>query len=135
MSKPWVLYNRDCKVCRRAVWVTGFLLGRGYVNFVPLQKDWVRKLFSLTADTLLEEMKLLTVDRSKLGGADAVLYLAGQVFWMKPIVAIMELPLIRDWVHKTYRWVARKRYCLEGGCALPGIVGDTGRFQNRKQLG
>lgn len=118
-NKPWVFYDRDCKVCRRAVWVTGCFLGRRNVNFVPLQKDWVRKLFGLTADTVLQEMKLLTVDRRKLGGADAVLYLASRVAWMKPIVVALKLPFLRTWVHRTYRWVASRRYCLEGGCVLP----------------
>ena len=55
----------------------GSLLGQANVNFVPLQKDWVRKLFGLTQKNLLEEIKLLKVDRSKLGRADAVLHLAG----------------------------------------------------------
>jgi len=118
-NKPWVFYDRNCRLCRRAVWLTGCLLGRANVNFVPLQKDWVRKLFGLTQENLLEEMKLLTAERSKLGGADAVLHLAGRVFWLKPIVIILKLRWFRGWVYKIYSWVARRRYCLEGGCALP----------------
>ena len=99
----------------------GSLLGRANVNFVPLQKDWARKLFGLTQENLLEEIKLLTVDRSKLGGADAVLHLAGKVFWLKPIVTILRLQWFRGWVYKVYSWVDRRRYCLEGGCPLPDL--------------
>ncbi len=120
-GRPWVFYDRNCKVCRGAVWVTGCLLGRANVNFVPLQENWVRKLFGLTQENLLEEMKLLTVDRSKLGGADAVLYIAGRVYWMKPIVAVLKLRCFRGWIHRIYSWFARRRYCLEGGCRLPDI--------------
>ncbi len=118
-NKPWVFYDRDCRLCRRAVWVTGFLLGRSNVRFVPLQNDWVRKLFNLSSKSHFEEMKLLTTDRKRLGGADAVMYLAGRVGWMRPIVSVLKLSVFRKCVHHTYRWVARRRYCLEGGCALP----------------
>lgn len=99
----------------------GSLLGRANVNFVPLQKDWARKLFGLTQENLLEEIKLLTVDRSKLGGADAVLHLAGKVFWSKRIITILKLRWVRTRVYKIYSWVARRKYCLEGGCALPDL--------------
>lgn len=118
-NRLWVFYDRNCKICRRAVWVTGRLLGRDNVNFVPLQKDWVRRLFGLTRENWWEEMKLLTVDRRKLGGADAVLYRAGRVRWMKPIVAVLGFRWFRHPVRAIYKWVARKRF----GSGDPTISG------------
>lgn len=50
------------------------------------------------AKNLLEEIKLLTEDRSKLGRADAVLHLAGKVFWLKEIVTIFKFRWLRGWV-------------------------------------
>ena len=99
----------------------GSLLGQANVNFVPLQKDWVRKLFGLTQKNLVEEIKLLKVDRSKLGRADAVLHLAGKVFCLKEIVTILKLRWFRGWVYKIYSWVATRKYCMEGGCELPDL--------------
>ncbi len=125
-NKPWVFYDQDCAICRRAVWVTRLLLGKGTATYVPLQNDWVRKLFGLSSETLLEEMKLLTVDRRRLGGADAILYLMGRVWWLGSLAGILGIRPIHVWVDRMYRWVARRRYCLEGGCALPAREGNVG---------
>ncbi len=121
---PWVFYDGDCSVCRRAVWVVGRVLGRRNVAFVKLQENWVGKLFALKRDIGLEEMKLLTVDRRRLGGADAILYLMGRVWWLRPLAAFLRLPPLIGCTCATYLWVARHRYCFTGRCAInPGPTG------------
>ena len=52
--------------------------------------------------------------------ADAVVHLAGQLWWAWPLWLLGQLPPGRAFIQRIYRWIAAHRYCHGGRCELPG---------------
>ncbi len=77
-------------------------------------------------------MELVTSDGKILGGADAVIELAGQIWWGWPLWALAQIPGSRPLLRALYRGIAARRYCVGGGCqrpATPPIGGRKAGFQ------
>jgi hypothetical protein len=83
-----------------------------------LQDPRVPELLGLPFDKLLREMRLLTSDGNQYGGADALIYLAGRIWWAWPVYAAAHLPGVRGALRAAYRWFAPRRSCLNGVCTL-----------------
>lgn len=108
----WIFYDGDCSSCRSmAKRFTRTFDARGFC-FEPLQKSSVQARLRLTRTEALEEMRVLTVDGTIFHGADAVIYLAHQVWWAKPLAFLARLPWLHSLVHRTYRHVAAHRHCV-----------------------
>ena len=88
---------------------------RGF-GFAALQDPRVQALLDLPADELLREMRVAASDGNIYGGARAVLYLAGQIWWAWPLYAIAKLPGVPHMLEACYRWFADHRTCLSGSC-------------------
>lgn len=56
-------------------------------------------------------MRVLTRDGCVFGGADAVIFLARQVWWMRPLAWIARLPGATAVLRSLYRRVAARRHC------------------------
>ncbi|MEM9160007.1 MAG: MBOAT family protein [Verrucomicrobiota bacterium] len=119
MNKPWVFYDGECGVCLGALKLLRFVLGAERFEEAKLQEGWVRRLFGLPAGTPPDEMKLLTGDRKPMGGVDALIYLAGFVWWLRPFHYLARADWIYPTVRRAYVWFAANRYCVNGVCALP----------------
>ena len=114
----WVFYDGQCPICSR--WVSRFtnaLLRRRYLT-VPLQRGWVQERLALDADAAITEMHVITVDGTHLGGADAVVFLAGRIWWVRPLALLGKLPGVRRLFASAYRFIARRRYCGKGSCSI-----------------
>ena len=116
----WVLYDGDCELCR--AWA-----GRGYrvlqrrgFKLAALQLPWVRAKFGLDAETLLTEMRLITMDGRSLGGADALIEIARAIWWAWPLSVFARVPGARPLLRRAYRWLAARRHCSSGACGLSG---------------
>ncbi|HKS30974.1 MAG TPA: MBOAT family protein, partial [Chthoniobacterales bacterium] len=68
----------------------------------------------------LEEMDVLTSEGENIAGADAVIFLAQQIWWAWPVVLIAKLPGIHPVLERGYRWVAARRGCNPIACDLKG---------------
>jgi len=107
----WIFYDADCSSCRAlALRLEGFFAARGF-RFEPLQREWVQKRLMLTKEEALEEMRVLTSAGEVFGGADAVLFLARQVWWAAPLASLARLHLVHGMLDRLYRWVAARRTC------------------------
>jgi predicted DCC family thiol-disulfide oxidoreductase YuxK len=118
MSEGWVLYDGECGFCKS--WIDRLhpsLRSRGF-KVAPLQEAWVQKRLKLPADKLLEEMRVITPDQQVLGGADAVVYLAGQIPWGWPLYAVSFIPGIKRLLHVIYRFVASHRHYFSSTCSI-----------------
>ncbi len=113
-SEPrgWVFYDGRCPICRGGAEQFHRVLHTRGFGLAPLQTPWVQTRLGLKSDLSLEEMKVLTHDGHVFGGADALIYLAGQVWWAWPLSVLFRLPGMRRLAWELYRWVARHRYCL-----------------------
>ncbi|HZJ16831.1 MAG TPA: DCC1-like thiol-disulfide oxidoreductase family protein [Chthoniobacteraceae bacterium] len=122
-TSVWIFYDRDCRSCSELALRFRSVFARRSFTFVPLQEPWVRTKLALSAAETLAEMRVLTPDGTVLGGADAVVLLARQVWWMSPLSWIAQLPGGRGVLQSLYRWIAARRHCavsrLEPGSSLP----------------
>ena len=91
---------------------------RGF-GIATLQDPRVREQLSLPERELLAELRVLAQDGRQFGGADAIVYLARQVWWAWPLVAIAYMPGARRLLRAAYRYVAARRYCIAGTCSIP----------------
>ncbi|CAN5682971.1 hypothetical protein BH20VER1_BH20VER1_30940 [soil metagenome] len=107
--RGWILYDRDCRACsafaRRA---TPTFARRGF-EFAALQEPWVQQQLGLTQEEALREMRVLSRDGGTHGGADAVIFLAHQVWWMAPLPGLAQFSPVRALLHRLYRFVAANR--------------------------
>ena len=123
--RGWILYDGDCRYCVAAAkQFEGLLARRGFV-FLPLQTPWVQERLGLEPDAPLQEMRVLTVDRRDFGGADAVIFLAQQMWWSTPFAVLATLPGIHGAVDRTYRWIAAHRGCTHLACKRAKLPGSA----------
>ena len=114
--RGWILYDGECRFCIAAANRFQQLFARRGFAFVPLQTTWVQRRLGLKPGAPLEEMRVLTARGDDFGGADAVLYLARQIWWLRPIGWLGTLPLLHSAIDFSYRWVAARRGCTHLNC-------------------
>jgi predicted DCC family thiol-disulfide oxidoreductase YuxK len=112
----WLVYDGECALCMRLVrWFRRPLEQRGYA-LVPLQSPWIAARlhisYGVLPEDLLKEMRLLTGDGRCLGGSDAALHLAREIWWAWPFWALGKLPGVRALLDLGYRAVAQHRHCV-----------------------
>jgi predicted DCC family thiol-disulfide oxidoreductase YuxK len=118
--RGWVFFDRDCSVCtslarrfRRPLEARGF-------GLAALQDPRVQALLSLPQEDLLREMRVATTRGKIYGGAEAIVYLAGQIWWAWPLHALARLPGLPRVLDASYRWFADHRTCAAGVCSASG---------------
>ena len=110
----WILYDAECRMCREMMRrFEKTFTSRGFV-FAPLQLE-------LKPGERSTEMRVRTADGREFGGADAVLFLAGFVWWGRPLLWFAKVPGAKKILHRIYREVASRRSCDDGACLLPEV--------------
>jgi predicted DCC family thiol-disulfide oxidoreductase YuxK len=90
---------------------------RGF-HLAPLQAPWVRPALKLSQEELLDELRVLTADDAIYGGADALIYLAEQIPWARPLAYAARLPGMKFLLRAAYRWIAHQRHTISRACAV-----------------
>jgi predicted DCC family thiol-disulfide oxidoreductase YuxK len=117
-AKGWLFFDGDCRFCvRTARWLSPILTRRGF-GLAPLQDPRVGALLGLERQELLRELRFLMSDGAQYGGADAVLAVARQIWWMTPLVWISRVPGSMKFLHRCYRFVAERRSCSAVSCRV-----------------
>lgn len=120
----WILYDADCAMCTGLVTRTEAVFRARGFGFAPLQEAWVQQRLGLSPEQSLSEMRVLTFDGRTLSGADAIVYLASEIrqtyssCWAWLLRLAGKLPLGMQLLRCGYRWVAARRSCRQGACAL-----------------
>src|SRR5690242_17483807 len=123
-ASGWVFYDGECEFCRSlARRFRSSLQKRGF-GLAPLQDPRVATLLGLAPNLLLQEMRVLTDGGEVLGGAQAVTFLAGKIWWAWPVHAASKLPGMRLLLRGAYRWVADHRHC--SNCAVGPVSKNVG---------
>ncbi|HKP92343.1 MAG TPA: DUF393 domain-containing protein, partial [Chthoniobacterales bacterium] len=107
----WIFYDEDCSLCRDLALRFELVFAKRGFHFEPLQRAWVQERLNLTAEQALEEMRVLTSAGAVFGGADAVIFLARQLWWAAPFASIARFSYIHALLDRIYRWVAAHRTC------------------------
>src|SRR5437870_5633819 len=114
--RGWILYDGDCRSCTASARRFDRTFRRRRFLFLPLQTNWVMKRLDLEPGAPLEEMRVLTADGRDIGGADAVIFLARQIWWAQPFAALARLPGMHKLLDRGYRWIAAHRGCEHITC-------------------
>jgi predicted DCC family thiol-disulfide oxidoreductase YuxK len=115
-ARGWLFFDAECGFCTRiARWLRPILLRRG-LAVAPLQDVRVGALLGLPEAELLRELRFLLSDGKQTGGADAVLALAREIWWARPLVWVSSIPGMMAVLRRGYRWVAARRSCAAMHC-------------------
>lgn len=116
-ARGWLFFDADCKFCTRIARWLAPILERRNLGVAPLQDRRVSALLGLTPQELLREIRFLHCDGHHTGGADAVLDVAREIWWARPVVWLSKLPGMMRVLHSGYHWVAAQRSCAAEQCA------------------
>jgi predicted DCC family thiol-disulfide oxidoreductase YuxK len=110
-AKGWLFFDAECVFCTRlARWLEPILARRGFA-VAPLQDTRVGALLGMPRQELLRELRFLHSDGRHYGGAGAVLAVAREVWWARPLVWLAAIPGVMSILHAGYSWVASRRSC------------------------
>ncbi len=110
-AKGWLFFDADCAFCTRiATWLAPILYRRD-MAVAPLQDPRVGALLGLSRKELLYELRFLLSDGTQYGGADAVLAVAREIWWARPLVWLSMIPGAAEILRASYRWIAGRRSC------------------------
>jgi predicted DCC family thiol-disulfide oxidoreductase YuxK len=116
-ARGWLFFDAECRFCTRVARWLGPVLRRRGLGVAPLQDPRVGALLGLSKQALLKELRFLDGDGSQSGGADAVVALARQVWWGRPLVWVAGVPGMTAVLARAYRSVAARRGCGAQLCA------------------
>jgi len=99
------------------------MLARRGFAVAPLQDPRVGALLGMSRDESLRELRFLLSDGRHLAGADAILAIAREIWWARPLVWFSSIPGTVNLLHVGYHWVAEQRNCA----AINGEVVEISR--------
>jgi predicted DCC family thiol-disulfide oxidoreductase YuxK len=110
-AKGWLFFDAECGFCTRlARWLEPILARRGFAA-APLQDPRVGALLGMTRQELLRELRFLHSDGRHYGGVNAVIAVAREIWWGRPLVWLAAIPGVMPLLHVGYRWAASQRSC------------------------
>jgi predicted DCC family thiol-disulfide oxidoreductase YuxK len=117
-ARGWLFFDAKCGFCTRiAQWLAPILARRG-LGVAPLQDPRVGALLGMTQRELLKEMRFLLGDGSNFGGARAVVVVAREIWWARPLVWVAGWPRVMRALDVGYKWVAAQRGCSSADCEV-----------------
>ena len=124
-ARGWLFFDAECAFCTRcARWVRPILERQG-MALAPLQDPRVAALLGLPERELLRELRVVMADGRQYGGADALLVLAREVWWARPLVWMARLPGAVKAFRHMYRSFAARRSCAAANiCDRAAILGE-----------
>jgi predicted DCC family thiol-disulfide oxidoreductase YuxK len=127
-----VIWDGKCNFCRAQIERVQRFDHRGRLTYLSLHDPRVAERYTdLTQAQLMEQMWVITPDKRRLGGADAVRFLSHylpRLWWLAPV---MHLPLAMPIWRYLYQAVSNRRYrlagknCDGGTCQLHARTSDT----------
>ena len=121
----WVLYDAECRFCVALARRWERALARRRFQLAPLQTEGARAGLE-AGEELLREMRVVTAQGRVFGGAAAVVELARHFWWAAWLGLVAKLPLCKRALDAGYRWIAARRHCLGGACAVETPSGSGG---------
>ncbi len=115
-AKGWLFFDAECGFCTRFARSLEPILTHLGFAVAPLQDPRVSALLGMPREDLLRELRFLHSDGWQRGGADAVLAVAREVWWARPLVWLAMIPGAMPILHVGYRWVAAQRSCAATSC-------------------
>jgi predicted DCC family thiol-disulfide oxidoreductase YuxK len=126
-ARGWLFFDAECEFC---TWIARCLassMKRRGLAVAPLQDPRVGALLGLSRKELLRAIRFVFADGTQCSGADALLAVARELWWARPLVWAARVPGAMPAMRAGYRWVAEHRRCQAHHClADPSIPGFNG---------
>ena len=121
----WVLYDDSCGFCRGWIPLWGPVLRRRGYEIAPLQSKWVRDRLGLPEELLVQDLRLLLANGTRIQGADVYRHILRRIWWAYPLFLASTAPGSRRLFDLGYRWFATNRFRVSRACGLtrPGTSG------------
>lgn len=120
-ARGWLFFDAECGFCTRiARWLAPILARQG-LGVAALQDPRVGALLGLPRRELLKEMRFLSSDGKHSDGADAVLAVARDVWWFRPLVWFAKLPGGHSLLDRGYKRAAARRGCSGADCVIERV--------------
>jgi len=116
-ARGWLFFDAECSFCTRFVRRLAPVLKRRGLATAPLQDPRVGALLGMTRKDLLRELRFVLSDGYQYGGFDAVLELAREIWWARPLLWASRIPGMPDLLRAAYHWLAAQRNCAAMKCA------------------
>jgi predicted DCC family thiol-disulfide oxidoreductase YuxK len=110
-ARGWLFFDAECRFCTRFVrWLVRSLYSSN-LAVAPLQDPRVAALLGASPEELLRAIRYVdSVGRQYLG-ADALLAVAGEIWWARPLAWAARFPAFRRGMSCGYNWLAARRHC------------------------
>jgi predicted DCC family thiol-disulfide oxidoreductase YuxK len=117
-ARGWLFFDAECAFCRRiAACLAGPMRRRG-LAVAPLQDPRVGALLGVSREQLLRAIRFVVSDGGPFCGADALLAVARELWWARPLVWISKVPGIMPALRSGYQWGAERRRCQAHRCVI-----------------
>jgi predicted DCC family thiol-disulfide oxidoreductase YuxK len=116
-ARGWLFFDAECRFCTRMARGLAPVLARRGLGVAALQDPRVGSLLGMSRRELLAELRFLGSDGTQAGGARAVLAVAREIWWAKPLIWLGTLPGAMRLFDAGYRWVAARRGCVQQACS------------------
>lgn len=115
-ARGWLFFDAQCRFCTHiARWLAPILQPRG-IGVTPLQDPRVTALLGMSPRDLLKELRFLLSDGTHSGGANAILAVAREIWWARPLIWLSSLPGAMPLFDAGYKWIADRRGCVHQTC-------------------
>ena len=110
-ARAWLFFDAECGFCTRiARWLAGPMRRRG-LKVAALQDPRVGALLGLSREELLRAVRFVGADGRQFAGADALLAVARELWWTRPLVWMARIPGMLAALRAGYRWGAARWNC------------------------
>lgn len=110
-ARGWLFYDADCQFCTRvASRLAGPIMRRGFA-VAPLQDPRVAILLGLSPEELLRSVRFVISDAGHFSGANALLGIARELWWARPLAWLSKLPGVMAALHAGYQWGTERWRC------------------------
>lgn len=122
-ARGWLFFDAQCGFCTKfARWLAPVLARRGMAT-AALQDARVGALLGMSDKELLRELRFVLSDGRQFGGAQALVAMAREIWWARPLVWLSKVPGMMTLLDKAYEGVAARRSCVGSRCT----VAEAGR--------
>jgi predicted DCC family thiol-disulfide oxidoreductase YuxK len=116
-ARGWLFFDAQCGFCTRIARRLARPLGRRGIALAPLQDLRVASLLGLAPEELLREIRFLDAQGKQYGGGDAVVALAREIWWARPIAWAAKHRGIMRAIRTGYERIAERRNCASVQCS------------------
>jgi|SRR5258705_10005422 len=117
-ARGWLFFDAECAFCTRIAMGLVAPMHRRGLAVAPLQDPRVGALLGLSREELLSAIQFVSDDGTQCAGADAVLAVAREFWWARPLLWMAMVPGMVAAIRTAYCWVAHLRSCPAGHCTV-----------------